>query len=168
MADPLPNFQIILQTLTTHQVQFIIVGGVCGRLHGAPLITEDIDIVHSRDPENLTRLLAALQSLDAIYRAQGRRILRPRLAFLEADGPNLLMTSAGPLDVLGTIGQEQDYQALLPHTVEINMADNLKVRILDLPTLITIKEEAGREKDKAVLPILRRTLEEQGRTPPAS
>ncbi len=34
-------------------------------------------------------------------------------------------------------------------------------RVLDLETLIAIKEELGGEKDLAVLPILRRTLEER-------
>jgi len=34
------------------------------------------------------------------------------------------------------------------------------VRLLDLPTLIEVKQETGGDKDKAVLAILRRTLEE--------
>ena len=41
--------------------------------------------------------------------------------------------------------------------------DNLTVRVLDLATLIEIKEYLGIEKDRAVLPILRRTLEERNR-----
>jgi hypothetical protein len=32
--------------------------------------------------------------------------------------------------------------------------------VLDLETLIAVKEEVGGEKDRAVLPVLRRTLEE--------
>ena len=35
------------------------------------------------------------------------------------------------------------------------------IRVLDLETLIAIKESIGCEKDRAVLPILRRTLEEK-------
>jgi hypothetical protein len=34
---------------------------------------------------------------------------------------------------------------------------------VDLETLIALKEEAGRDKDKMVLPVLRRTLEEKGK-----
>jgi hypothetical protein len=34
------------------------------------------------------------------------------------------------------------------------------VRVLDLETLIAVKEEVGGEKDIAMLPVLRRTLEE--------
>jgi hypothetical protein len=35
--------------------------------------------------------------------------------------------------------------------------------VLDLETLIAVKEELGGEKDLAMLPILRRTLEESRR-----
>jgi hypothetical protein len=48
---------------------------------------------------------------------------------------------------------------------EFDFETILKVlsRILDLAMLIVTKQEAGREKDKLVLPILRRTLEEINR-----
>jgi len=36
----------------------------------------------------------------------------------------------------------------------------LAVRVIDLPTLIELKEKAGRPKDLAVLPYLRATLAE--------
>ena len=42
-------------------------------------------------------------------------------------------------------------------------AENID-RILDLETLIEAKEDAGRPKDLAVLPILRQTLAERRRT----
>jgi hypothetical protein len=148
------------------EVDFIVVGGVCAVLHGAPIITLDMDLVHSRQPENLPRLLSALQSLGAIYRGQGERRLSPTLSHLASPGHQLLMTSAGPLDLLGTITENNGYDELLPHTVEVQVREGLRVRILDLETLIASKEAAGRDKDKVVVPILRRVLEEKGRIPP--
>ena len=44
--------------------------------------------------------------------------------------------------------------------VEAALGEGATVRVLDLETLIAVKEEIGGEKDRAVLPILRRTLEE--------
>jgi predicted nucleotidyltransferase len=70
------------------------------------------------------------------------------------------MTDFGPLDLLGTIGRDRDYGELIGNTVQIEI-EGAKVRILNLRTLILTKEEAGREKDKATLLVLRRTLEEQ-------
>jgi hypothetical protein len=158
------DFRTILQVLTDHQVAFIVVGGVSAVLQAAPLNTFDLDLVHSREPENLARLLAALQNLDAYYRGQGRRRIKPDLSHLDSPGHQLLTTRSGYLDMLGTVGSvgaERGYKELLPRTVEMDLGGGLRVRLLDLPTLIELKEEAGRDKDKAVLPVLRRTLEEQ-------
>ena len=38
------------------------------------------------------------------------------------------------------------------------------LRVLDLPTLLTVKTKAGRPKDRLVLPILIAILEERGKT----
>ena len=42
----------------------------------------------------------------------------------------------------------------------MEIAPDLQIRVLDLETLIATKEEAGRDKDLAVLPTLRATLDE--------
>ena len=73
------------------------------------------------------------------------------------------MTRFGPLDVLGSIGRGQGYQDLLRHTEELRVARGVKVRVLKLDALIRIKSETAGEKDKATLPLLRRTLEEKSR-----
>jgi hypothetical protein len=163
MPTPTFDFLAILQTLARHKVDYIVVGGVCAVLHGAPVNTFDTDVVHRRDPENLKRLLAALQELDAIYRERPERRLRPALSHLASPGHQLLTTTAGLLDVLGTITPELHYEELLPQSQEIQIQEGLVVRLLNLATLIENKEAAGRDKDKAVLPILRRTLEEKQR-----
>jgi hypothetical protein len=147
-------------------VDFIVVGGVAAVLNGAPLTTFDLDVVHSRTPENLARLLAALLELHAYYREPGDRRLAPRIPFLEGAGHSLLHTDAGQLDVLGTIGSDEGYNELLPHCLEIEVADVGRIRVLDLPTLIRVKEHAARPKDIAVLPLLRATLQEHQKGKP--
>jgi hypothetical protein len=82
---------------------------------------------------------------------------------LASSGHQLLATSAGLLDLLGTIGNDRGYDELLPHTVPMTVREGLQVRLLDLATLIAVKEETGRDKDQATLAILRRTLEEKGK-----
>jgi predicted nucleotidyltransferase len=156
----------MLRVLQDHGVDYIIVGGVSAILQGAPLTTFDLDIVHSRTPENLDRLLAALLALDAYYRGQGTRRLAPKVSFLASPGHQLLMTNAGILDVLGTVGgvgRERGYEDLLPHTHTVEVMEGLRLRILDLAEVIALKEEAGRDKDRFALPVLRRTLEERNK-----
>ncbi len=157
---PKPDFLAILRILSDHRVDFIIVGGVCAVLHGAPVSTFDLDLVHSRTPENVERLLAALTALTAYARGQGARRIVPDRSHLSSPAHQLLMTRFGPLDLLGSIGKGSGYEELLPHTSEVRMGE-LRARLLSLEALIRAKEETARDKDAAVLPILRRTLEER-------
>jgi hypothetical protein len=53
MANLTFDYLLILQTLADREVDFIVVGGVCAVLHGAPIMTFDLDVVHSRARDNL-------------------------------------------------------------------------------------------------------------------
>jgi hypothetical protein len=162
VASPTPKFRDALEALCRHRVEFIIVGGVAAVLNGAPISTFDLDIVHSRTAENLARALAALTELEAYYRDHTGRRLPPSADLLAGDGHNLLTTKFGPLDLLGTIGRGHTFEALLDESIEQPLGA-VVVRVLSLPALIRIKQEVAREKDLAVLAILRRTLEEKNR-----
>jgi hypothetical protein len=74
-----------------------------------------------------------------------------------------LLTNAGPLDLLGAVGQGIGYSELLSHTTTLHLGTDLEVRVLSLEKLIELKEAIGRDKDTAVLSILKRTLEERNR-----
>jgi len=154
-----------LRSLREGGVQFVLVGGLAAALHGASVNTLDVDIVPERSDENLAKLLRVLESIDAVYRIQPARRLKPDASHLRSSGHHNLITSCGPLDVLGTIGRGLSYEDLLPHTIEMEIGDGMRMRVLDLETIIAVKEELGGEKDLAVLPILRRTLREKQRTP---
>jgi predicted nucleotidyltransferase len=68
------------------------------------------------------------------------------------------------MDLLGGIGQNSGknlgYRELLPHSAEMDIGEGIRIRVLDLETLIALKEQLAGEKDLAVLPVLRRTLSE--------
>jgi predicted nucleotidyltransferase len=158
---PALKFTSTLRALHDGGVEFILVGGLAAAVNGAPVNTFDIDVVHSRDAGNVARLLPVLEALDAVFRMQPERQLKPNASHLASAGHLNLMTRYGPLDLLGTIGRNLGYQELFPRSVELDVAEGLRIRVLDLETLIAIKEELGGEKDRAMLPILRRTLEER-------
>jgi predicted nucleotidyltransferase len=160
---PGSNLVAPLRSLVEGGVEFILVGGVAAVFNGAPIQTYDIDIVYSRDPANIDRLLAVLESLDAVFRIQPERRLRPDRSHLEAGGHLNLITHFGPLDVLGTIGQGLGYPDLLPQSTEMDIGGGLRIRVLNLETIIAVKEYLASEKDLAALPLLRRTLIEARR-----
>ena len=157
-----PDFLQILRTLTRHSVDFILVGGVAAAVQGAPIMTFDVDVLYSTDTGNLDRLLAAV-AMEGYYRTHPEQRLKPQLSHLVSAGHNLLSTRFGPLDLLGSIGNAHGYRDLLPHANSTDVGDGTTVHVLDLETLIAVKEEVAGEKDRAVLPILRRTLDESRR-----
>jgi hypothetical protein len=154
------DFLGLLKALDKAAVDFIVVGGVCAYLHGAPVPTADLDLIYSRDPENLARLGDVLKELDAHYRLKPEAA--PDARRLDGPGHHQLLTRLGHLDLLGSTVGGQGYNELIAHTESVDLGTGRPVRILDLPTLIRIKQELGGERDLAVLPILRRTLEEKG------
>ncbi len=134
MKKTKPDFLAILKVLGAHDVDFIVVGGVAAVLQGAPIATFDLDLVHSREPANIGRLMEALQELGAYYRGQGPRRIEPSASHLASPGHQLLLTAHGPLDLLGTIGKGRGYDALLGVADEI-VVGPVRVRVLGLPAL---------------------------------
>jgi predicted nucleotidyltransferase len=152
------RFLGLLEALTRNGVEFVIVGGVAALLEGAPILTLDLDIVHSKTDENIGRLLKALEEIHARYRDPAGRLILPDEVRLRTNRFNLLLTDLGALDILGDLGEGLAYEDLAGRTQEYEMA-GLRVRALDLETLIQIKERVGRDKDRAMLPVLRSTLQ---------
>jgi hypothetical protein len=153
----------ILVALTEAEVEFVVVGGLAAVLNGAPLQTLDIDIVHARTPANVERLKKVLDDLDAVFRVQPERRMKPTIEYLSGGGHLNLTTKFGALDVLGTIGRGLGHEDLVADTEPVDIGDGVKIRVLKLGKLIELKEELGGEKDRAMLPLLRRTLEEKSR-----
>ena len=158
-----PDLQSLVRAFGEAGIEFIVVGGVAAVLNGAPVNTFDIDVVHSREESNVARIMQVLDAADAIFRIQPERKIRPTASHLSGPGHLNLITRWGPVDVMGSIGQGMGYADLLPNTIEMEIAAGVSARVLDLPTLIALKEALGGEKDRAVLPQLRRTLEEKQR-----
>jgi predicted nucleotidyltransferase len=152
----------VLRRLAANDVEFIVVGLMAGVLRGAPVMTADLDLVHRRSPDNVARLLTVLGELDAVYRHDARQ-LRPAESQLMSPGHQLLKTTHGDVDCLGTVANGLRYEDLLERAPELDLGDGLHVKVIDLATLIELKQAAGRPKDLAVLPVLRATLAEARR-----
>jgi hypothetical protein len=141
-------------------VEFIVVGGVAAILHGSARATYDVDFIYSRTEENIQRLANALAPYNPYLRdappglpfAWDAKTIRTGLNFT-------LTTSLGDVDLFGEVAGGDTYQDLLPRSVEVE-AFGVRFKCVDLPTLIRIKEAAGRPKDREAIAELRVLLEE--------
>jgi len=157
MVGAPPKLLRILEALTRHQVNFLLVGGVAAVVHGAPLTTVDVDIVVPREGSG-QHLLAALTELNARYLDPAGRHIVPDANKVATLKLHQLVTDFGPLDVMTSIGDGLTYADLVAETSEQEI-EGVTVRVLSLGAVIRSKEQANRDKDRMALPVLRRTLE---------
>jgi hypothetical protein len=160
MARQTETFEL-LRVLCRYDVEFVVVGMTAAVLQGAPAITFDLDVVYSRQPANVRRMLTALEDLKACFRDDPRQLV-PNASHLESRGHKLLTTRLGDFDVLGTVGEDLGYEELVEDAVDLDL-DGLCVKVLGLQKLIEVKRHANRPKDVAVLPLLESTLERASR-----
>ncbi len=153
----------ILKVLADTNVRFVVIGGVAAVLQGVPGLTNDVDIVHARDPENRRRLIDALRQLEAHYRQHRTVRIEPKEEDLGLPGTHLLTTRLGALDLVGRTTGGAGYEELVGRAKLMDVGQGLHVHVVDLELLIEMKEVLGRDKDRARLPDYRRTLEERNK-----
>ncbi len=155
------DYPKLLQLLTEHSVEFIIIGGAAAVIHGSSRLTQDLDVVYRRSPENLACLTNALKA-----QAPYLRGAPPGLPFQWSEatlqmGMNFtLEIRLGQLDILGEVTGGGRYEDLLDHTIEVEVF-GVRCRCLDLEALIRTKRAAGRPKDLEVIAELEAILEER-------
>lgn len=145
------NFKVALTVLAKHGVEYVLVGGAAVVAHGSTLMTQDLDILYRVEPDNVRRLLAAFEELDA-YVFNDARKLRFGFDHLNNHGHHLTETKAGRIDALGSIGVKGDihYEHLLSDAVELDVF-GVKLQCISLERLIGVKKELGRPRDKAAV-----------------
>ena len=151
-----PSFREILELLNNHEVEYIVVGGVAAVIQGAPITTFDLDALVRVSDDNAERLSSALEDLDARYREHSSTV-RPTKEDILAGGHLLLLTRAGPLDVLGFIGDKNRYEDLIDRSSEVEMTVGT-FRVLDLEELVRQKKDSDRAKDRVMLELLEEVL----------
>jgi hypothetical protein len=141
------DFAALLNRLVERKVEFILVGGVAATVHGSARLTQDLDVVYARSPQNLDRVANALVDLSPYLRGAPQGLPFQWDVETLARGLNFTLTcNWGDLDLLGEIVGGGRYEDLLPHTIVIQ-GFGIECRCLDLPTLIRVKRAAGRRKD---------------------
>lgn len=165
MTTPEFRPQEILAVLDRRGVRYVLVGGLAAVLHGSAHVTTDVDIVPEEGRENLARLSMALQELNARIRVSGE----PNGVPFDHSAKSLarvsvwnLVTDQGDLDIASVPAGTQGYRDL-DRDAEVMTVRGIPVPVASLADVIRSKEAAGRERDRLVLPMLRRIQEETQR-----
>jgi hypothetical protein len=162
VAEPEFSPESILGVLEKHGVRSVLIGGFAAVIHGSPYVTTDVDVVPSPDEENLRRLSDALKELDARVWTSAE----PEGVPFDHSASSLagvrvwnLITDHGRLDITFEPSGTAGFDDLARDAVRLTIL-GVDVDVASLADIIRSKEAAGREKDRLVLPVLRRIAEE--------
>lgn len=162
MPEPELAPEPMLAVLRDHGVRFVMVGGFAAVIHGSPYVTTDVDIVPERTEENVERLSRALEAMHAKVwtssEPEGLAFGHDARSLLEVNVWNLV-TNHGRLDLTFAPSGTAGYDDLARDAVKLTIL-GVEVDVASLADVIRSKEAAGREKDRLVLPVLRRILAE--------
>lgn len=161
------SVRAILRALSEAKVRFLVAGGLAVNAHGVVRLTHDVDLVIQLHPDNIRYAFQALERIgyrpsvpvtDAQFADDATR-----QDWIEQKGMQVLNFWSDehretPLDVFVTepFPFDEEYEKAAVRAVA-GMDD---VRFVSLPTLLRMKEAAGRKKDMGDIEDLRLRLQE--------
>ena len=145
------DFVNLLERLVNHAVDFVIVGGFAGIVHGCTYVTQDIDICCDFSPSNLLALQRAVSDLEPVHRMTPQR---KKLELTEetcAQFKNLYLdTKEGQLDCLSFIDGLGDFSQAKQES-ELIEVEGAKMRVLSLDALVRTKRAMNRPRDREAI-----------------
>jgi predicted nucleotidyltransferase len=149
-AEPL--LSQVAALLKKRRLPAVLIGNAAAALQGSPVTTMDLDFMFRKTPATIAKLKRMADDLDAVvmrpyYPASGLyRIVRDR------DGMQL--------DFMSKVDGIRSFESLRARASRVEFKGG-EMLVADLRDVIRSKEAADRPQDRAVLPLLRRTLDEQ-------
>lgn len=158
----LESFDLVVRALDEAGVRYLVAGGLAVNAHGYLRFTRDIDLVLQLDPQNILTAFAALgkigyQPLVPVSAAEFADATT-RAAWIRDKGMTVLnfwcdRHRETPVDVFVTepFSFDEEFGRAL-----VKPLGPVAVRFVSIPTLIRMKELAGRPQDRIDIEYLRK------------
>jgi hypothetical protein len=163
----LGSFEAIVRALNNAGVRYLVAGGLAVNAHGYLRFTKDADFVIQLIPDNVTRAFAALGALGytpvAPVTAEQFADRATREGWIRDKNMQVLQLwsdrhreTSIDIFVHEPFPFEEEYAKALIKP----LYGTIEVRFVSIPTLIAMKEAAGREQDRIDIEHLRMRLED--------
>ncbi len=145
------DFVNLLGRLVNNGVDFVLVGGFAGIVHGCTYVTQDIEICCDFSPANLLALQRAVSDLDPMHRMTPQRRKLDLTEGTCGQFKNLYLdTQIGPLDCLSFIDGLGDHSRARQESELVEIA-GAELRVLTLEALIGTKRVMNRPRDREAI-----------------
>jgi hypothetical protein len=150
--NAMPWLTLAARALGRRRLEAVLVGNAAAALQGSPVTTLDFDFMFRRTPGNLTKLRRIADDLDAV-------ILTPY--YPASDLFRLVRQRDGvQLDFMTRLDGIRSFESLRSGATRMRFGRSVLL-VAALEDVIRSKAAANRPQDRAVLPVLRRTLRER-------
>lgn len=147
-----PFLALLAPLMARHRLDGVLIGNAAAALQGSPVTTMDLDFMFRKSPRSLAKLKRIADAL-------GAAILRPY--YPASDLYRLVRDRDGlQVDFMAHIDGIRSFEGLRARATSVEFGGS-PLWVADLADVIRSKEAADRPQDRAVLPILRRTLREK-------
>lgn len=136
LLEPRP----ILLAFDRCEVNFVVIGGIAGLIHGSAYPTYDLDLACGDSPENLSCLASALGELK----------VRLNIDSLLEDTVQSVETEFGRLDMIRRVPGVASYDQLRRDATQESI-EGCKVQVASLNHLIAMKRASNRSKDRLMV-----------------
>lgn len=149
-AEPL--LRRVAALLARHRLDAVLIGNAAAALQGAPVTTLDLDFRFRKTPANLRKLRRIADDLEAV-------VFMPYYPVSEF---YRISRDLGGLqiDFMARVSGLRSFEGLKARADAARFGEH-ELQVASLADVIKSKQAAGRPQDRAVLPILRRTIREK-------
>lgn len=147
-----PWLTLAARCLAKHRLEAVLIGNAAAALQGSPVTTLDLDFMFRQTPLNLNKLKRVADDL-------GATVLKP---YYPASGLFRVVRDRDGLqfDFMARIDGIRSYQSLRSRALPVRFGRQTLL-VASLEDVIKSKQAANRPQDRAVLTVLRKTLDEK-------
>ncbi|UCF00313.1 MAG: nucleotidyltransferase, partial [Planctomycetota bacterium] len=143
------GFLELIERLTKGGVEFVLVGGFAGVVHGCTYVTQDIDICCDFSVDNLLALQKALKNLHPVHRMTPQRSKLKLTTESCTQFKNLYLdTDIGQVDCLASIQGLGNYKEVERSSETRDLGGGLRIRVLTIDSLIKARRAMNRPRDR--------------------
>jgi hypothetical protein len=147
--DAVRLLETITKAFAAERFEVVLIGNAAAAIEGAPVTTDDFDFMFRPTRGNFTKMKAVARRLGAAVSQPEYPVSRFYRIMNNEEGLQI--------DLMGVVDGVKSFESLRSRASRIFFGE-ASLMVANLADVIKSKRQAGRPKDKVVIPLLEETL----------